>query len=87
MMAEEGRFSVEVMEDDEFFPQDWPTRVNQILYENIEERIVRNNIKQLFRVLKALLSGNPQAYIPQHISLGPYHHRRFVVSKTKIKMR
>ena len=58
---------MEVMEDDEFFSQDWATRVKQMLYENSEERIVRNNFKQLFGVLKALLSGNPQAYIPQLI--------------------
>ena len=64
------------MEKEGFFPEEWAPRVRQILCPETNESRSTNKM-QLFRVPKALLSGNPQAYIPQLISLGPYHHHHF----------
>ncbi|TVU15191.1 hypothetical protein EJB05_38698, partial [Eragrostis curvula] len=52
----------------------WITRIRRILDEEIE--LCDDQPISIFDVPKALLSTKPEAYIPQLVSFGPYHHCR-----------
>ncbi|TVU15196.1 hypothetical protein EJB05_38703, partial [Eragrostis curvula] len=52
----------------------WIIRIRRILDEEIE--LCDDQPISIFDVPKALLSTKPEAYIPQLVSFGPYHHCR-----------
>lgn len=56
-------------EQSQFFSELWAARLKNILYESK----VRDDAPPM-HVPKALVSANPDNYIPQFISLGPYHY-------------
>jgi hypothetical protein len=41
-----------------------------------EEQKVKEWRASVFNVPKELMADNPEAYIPQSVSIGPYHHWR-----------
>jgi hypothetical protein len=52
----------------------WIIRIRRLLDEEIE--LCEDQPISIFEVPKALLRTNPEAYMPQLVSLGPYHHSR-----------
>ncbi|PKI73830.1 hypothetical protein CRG98_005814 [Punica granatum] len=54
--------------------QIWHDNVRKILVDEFENDIVADVCA--FQVPKSLSSINPEAYIPQLVSIGPYHHLR-----------
>ncbi|DAD49778.1 TPA_asm: hypothetical protein HUJ06_032019 [Nelumbo nucifera] len=52
----------------------WVIQIRQILDEDVEDE---SGIPVcIFNVPKTLISTNPEAYVPQLVALGPYHHWR-----------
>ena len=66
-MAEQSR------SENEFFPDEWATWVKQIIFHEAEERRTEKDALPM-HVPKVVLSANPEKYIPQFISLGPFHY-------------
>ena len=62
-MAEQSR------SENEFFPDEWAARVKHIIFHEAEERRPTKDAPPM-HVPKAVLSANPEQYIPQFISLG-----------------
>nr|XP_020179768.2 putative UPF0481 protein At3g02645 [Aegilops tauschii subsp. strangulata] len=52
----------------------WIIRIRRILEEEIE--LEDDQPISIFHVLKPLLCTKPEAYVPQLVALGPYHHCR-----------
>jgi hypothetical protein len=50
----------------------WIIRIRRILEEEIE--LEDDQPISIFDVLKPLLCTKPEAYVPQLVALGPYHH-------------
>ncbi|CAM0872780.1 unnamed protein product [Alopecurus aequalis] len=52
----------------------WVVRIRRVLEEEIE--LCDDQPISIFDVLKPLLCTKPEAYVPQLVALGPYHHCR-----------
>ncbi|KAK6147841.1 hypothetical protein DH2020_018753 [Rehmannia glutinosa] len=73
-----------------FDEQQWVKQIRQTLDEELEEETHEIPIT-IFAVPKAIMLTSPDAYIPQQISIGPYHHfqaevydmERYKVAATK----
>jgi hypothetical protein len=52
----------------------WIIRIRRILDEEIE--LCDDQPISIFDVLKPLMCTKPEAYVPQLVALGPYHHCR-----------
>ncbi|KAI4316361.1 hypothetical protein L6164_024348 [Bauhinia variegata] len=66
--------------------QEWVINISQSLEEDLEENDELSSIR-IFSVPKPLFSSKPEAYTPQVVALGPYHHRRlepFEVERHKL---
>lgn len=55
------------------FRKEWREQIQEI-FENNE---FLTNADRIPRVAKSLLNANPEAYVPQIVSLGPYYHWKF----------
>ncbi|KAK6120495.1 hypothetical protein DH2020_045753 [Rehmannia glutinosa] len=58
-----------------FDEQQWVKQIRQTLDEELEEETHEIPIT-IFTVPKAIMLTSPDSYIPQQISIGPYHHFR-----------
>jgi hypothetical protein len=60
------------------FDQEWVIQISRALEEEegLHDKDEEGLPVSIFSVLKTLISLKPDAYIPQLVALGPYHHRR-----------
>ncbi|GLJ20396.1 hypothetical protein SUGI_0370530 [Cryptomeria japonica] len=59
-------------EEQRLISKEWTVEVKNFLKESEQGG---TEVKLSMRVPKALINAKPEAYIPQMVSLGPYHHR------------
>jgi len=57
------------------YDQEWVIQISRALEEDLEDNAEGVPVS-IFSVPKTLISFKPEAYIPQVIALGPYHHQR-----------
>jgi len=57
------------------YDQEWVIQISRALEEDLEDNAEGVPVS-IFSVPKTLISLKPDAYIPQLIALGPYHHQR-----------
>ena len=55
--------------------QEWVIQISRALEEGLQDNDEGVPVS-IFSVPKTLLSFKPEAYIPQLVALGPYHHHR-----------
>ncbi|KAL5559730.1 hypothetical protein UlMin_035941 [Ulmus minor] len=56
---------------------EWVVNISRILEKSLEEKEEAIEAAvSIFSVPKTLLLAKPEAYVPQMVALGPYHHRR-----------
>ncbi|GLJ35861.1 hypothetical protein SUGI_0719790 [Cryptomeria japonica] len=66
-----------VNEDEVVIDQDlWVTQIKECLQRHGQQEEVKEILVSVFCVPKELLTLKPEAYIPQCVSIGPYHHWR-----------
>ncbi|GLJ35852.1 hypothetical protein SUGI_0719660 [Cryptomeria japonica] len=66
-----------VNEDEVVIDQDlWVTQIKERLQRHGQQEEVKEILVSVFCVPKELLTLKPEAYIPQCVSIGPYHHWR-----------
>ncbi|XP_062163780.1 putative UPF0481 protein At3g02645 [Alnus glutinosa] len=58
------------------YDQEWVIQISRAIEEGLEESDEEGVPVSIFSVPKSLISFKPEAYIPQLIALGPYHHQR-----------
>ncbi|XP_059460307.1 putative UPF0481 protein At3g02645 [Corylus avellana] len=58
------------------FDQEWVIQISRALEEDLQDNDDEDLPVSIFNVPKTLISLKPDAYIPQLIALGPYHHQR-----------
>lgn len=71
------------MAENDLFSEESAERVKHILFDDTEERRVKGKAP-IWRVPKLLLDINRNLYIPQVLSLGPYHYHDFKVEDASI---
>ncbi|GLJ20399.1 hypothetical protein SUGI_0370560 [Cryptomeria japonica] len=59
-------------EEQQLISKEWTVEVKAFLKESKQSS---TEVRLSMRVPKALINAKPEAYIPQTLSLGPYHHR------------
>jgi hypothetical protein len=58
------------------YEKEWVIQISRALEEGLEDSDEEGFPVSIFSVPKSLISLKPDAYIPQLVALGPYHHRR-----------
>jgi hypothetical protein len=70
-------FDLKAMEPPKLsYEQEWVIQISRAIEEGLEESDEEGVLVSIFSVPKTLISFKPEAYIPQLIALGPYHHQR-----------
>ena len=62
---------------------EWIINISRSLEIDTEEENDEFASTTIFNVPKALYSTKPEAYTPQVVALGPYHHRRLELAETE----
>ncbi|XP_059460332.1 putative UPF0481 protein At3g02645 [Corylus avellana] len=58
------------------YGQEWVIQISRALEEALQDNVDEGLPVSIFSVPKTLISLKPDAYTPQLIALGPYHHQR-----------
>ncbi|GLT64033.1 hypothetical protein SLA2020_365500 [Shorea laevis] len=59
------------------YDQEWVIQISRALEEDLEDNTEEGFLPvTIFSVPKTLISLKPEAYIPQLVAIGPYHHQR-----------
>jgi hypothetical protein len=58
------------------YGQEWVIQISRALEEGLQDIDEEGFTVSIFSVPKTLISLKPEAYTPQLIALGPYHHQR-----------